>query len=362
MKRNYGIDFMRILSMFMVVVLHILGNGGILAAAEPNSLKYWIIWLMEISCYCAVNCFALISGYVMYRSTAKIHKALSLWLQTFFYTALALLFFFIFKPEVVGKQTIVDAVFPITRNHYWYISAYFGLLVLSPLLNVVIAHTEKKVLGSVLLAVWILFSALPHILQTDPYSLAGGYSLMWLALLYLAGGYICKYNIPENVKKSHAWLMLGGMIILTFLSKFVLENFPQHIFATRNYRNSLITYASPTIVLIAVALLILCSKQTFGKRTTKLISFLAPASLGVYLIHVNKLVWNYLFAGFSAHFVEYTCIVMVLLILLSAVGIYTACTVIELLRIQLFKLLKVDKLCNAAETRLVNIFNKYSKV
>ena len=30
-ERNYGIDLLRILSMFMVVVLHILGQGGALA-------------------------------------------------------------------------------------------------------------------------------------------------------------------------------------------------------------------------------------------------------------------------------------------------------------------------------------------
>lgn len=27
-KRNYGIDMLRILSMYMVVVLHVLGQGG----------------------------------------------------------------------------------------------------------------------------------------------------------------------------------------------------------------------------------------------------------------------------------------------------------------------------------------------
>jgi surface polysaccharide O-acyltransferase-like enzyme len=55
MKRNYGVDFLRIISMFMVVILHVLGHGGILKQAEPFTTKYWIAWLLEISCYCAVN-------------------------------------------------------------------------------------------------------------------------------------------------------------------------------------------------------------------------------------------------------------------------------------------------------------------
>lgn len=60
--RNYGIDALRIVSMLMVVTLHVLGHGGVLKIAESE--KYWIVWFLEISAYCAVNCYALISGYV----------------------------------------------------------------------------------------------------------------------------------------------------------------------------------------------------------------------------------------------------------------------------------------------------------
>jgi hypothetical protein len=49
--------------MLMVVVLHILGQGGVLKTARPLSVEYEIAWFLEILCYCAVNCYALISGY-----------------------------------------------------------------------------------------------------------------------------------------------------------------------------------------------------------------------------------------------------------------------------------------------------------
>ena len=35
-QRNHGIDLLRMVSMFMVVVLHVLGQGGILAALLPR--------------------------------------------------------------------------------------------------------------------------------------------------------------------------------------------------------------------------------------------------------------------------------------------------------------------------------------
>ncbi len=357
-ERNYGIDFLRILSMFMVVILHVLGQGGVLSATVPGSLKYWMAWLLEITCYCAVNCFALISGYVMWHSNAKISKALNLWLQTFFYTGLALVIFFIFKRDSISFGSILNALFPITRQHYWYITAYFGLLVLSPLLNVAIIHTNKKIIGSVLLTVLVLFSVLPHLLLSEPYNLSGGYSLMWLVLLYLIGGYFSKYNVADKIKKSLAWLILILMVFLSFLSKFILESFPQNIYPTSHMGNMFIKYISPNFILIALALLTICSKASFGPRSTKLIGIFAPAALGVYLIHTNSLVWNNWFSGFSSHFADQNCIVMILLTISSAIAIYAICTVIELFRIRLFKILKINKLCSFIEQKTINYINK----
>ena len=64
--RNYGIDLLRIISMVMIQILHILGNGGILNASIGAPVRNNVAWFLEIASYCAVNCYALISGYVGY--------------------------------------------------------------------------------------------------------------------------------------------------------------------------------------------------------------------------------------------------------------------------------------------------------
>ena len=68
-KRNYGIDLLRLVAMYMIVILHVLGNGGVLEAT--NGLKNSLAWFMEIGSYCAVNCYAIISGYVCYHEQEK---------------------------------------------------------------------------------------------------------------------------------------------------------------------------------------------------------------------------------------------------------------------------------------------------
>lgn len=358
MKRNYGIDLLRILSMFMVAILHVLGQGGVLGATQEHSAKYWLAWVLEIACYCAADCFALISGYVMYQSKAKLSKAVNLWLQVAFYTVGALAAVWILKPEWVGLGVIADAIFPVSRMHYWYISAYFGLLVLQPLLNLTIAHADKKLLGTVLLTVFVLLCTLPAFLRSDPYLLGGGYTTIWLVIMYLTGAYVHKYDVAEQVKKSAAWLAFLAALVVTIGVKLGAQLFPQNIFPTEKFANVLISYNSPTVVVMAASLLIALSKQRFGKVSTKLISWCAPAALGVYLIHTNKLVWRYLIKGFSAGFVQYHWAVMLLLIFAAAAGIYVACTLIEKVRIWLFKLVRIDRLCQKIEVWAEKLLEK----
>lgn len=41
--RNYGIDFLRMISMIMIVMLHTLGHGGILRSVSFLSVHYQIV-------------------------------------------------------------------------------------------------------------------------------------------------------------------------------------------------------------------------------------------------------------------------------------------------------------------------------
>lgn len=59
--RNYGIDFLRMISMIMIVMLHTLGHGGILRSVSFLSVHYQIAWLLEVIAFGAVNTYAMCS-------------------------------------------------------------------------------------------------------------------------------------------------------------------------------------------------------------------------------------------------------------------------------------------------------------
>ena len=130
--RNYGIDFLRMISMIMIVMLHTLGHGGILRSVSFLSVHYQIAWLLEVIAFGAVNTYAMISGFVSVDSHFKISNILILWLQVLFYGILINTVFFFLLPESRNTSGWIQALFPVTRKEYWYFTAYAGVFFLPP--------------------------------------------------------------------------------------------------------------------------------------------------------------------------------------------------------------------------------------
>lgn len=53
--------------MWYVITLHTLGHGGVLDNLPIGTIRYASDWILETIAYYAVDCFAIISGYVGYR-------------------------------------------------------------------------------------------------------------------------------------------------------------------------------------------------------------------------------------------------------------------------------------------------------
>ena len=125
-NRNYGLDLLRMLSMFLIVNLHVLGQGGAMVRVTGREAVYYSCWFVETCAYCAVDCYGLISGYVGVDSKHRPARILELWLQVFFYSAGITLLFRIFSPELLTEGSLWNAIFPVGWKTYWYFSAYVG--------------------------------------------------------------------------------------------------------------------------------------------------------------------------------------------------------------------------------------------
>ena len=64
-QRLSNIELLRIISMLMIIMLHLLSFGGMLNTYNTISAKAIFIWLMESLSFVAVNCYVIISGYFL---------------------------------------------------------------------------------------------------------------------------------------------------------------------------------------------------------------------------------------------------------------------------------------------------------
>ncbi len=355
-ERNYGIDLLRMVSMLMVVVLHILGQGGILNGAIGHSGNYESAWLLETAAYGAVNCYALISGYVGIRSKYRYTNIVMLWLQVVFYTVGITAVHAMIAPQEVGMESWVLSVIPVFGRSYWYFTDYFALFFFMPLLNFAVRSLSKRQLGVVLISIMGLFTATSFLpganFKIDPFQVASGYSLIWLAMLYLVGAYVREYGLWQKLcRPALAAIWLGGSALawaikmaMEYAPTSVQENFPSYLF---------VRYNSPLIFLASLALLLLFSRSNSMPRPIKRwIGWMAPLAFGVYLIHTNGYPWGIL-KDYFAEYANAPILTMLGIVAVAVIGIYAACTVIEVIRFYLFKALRIKQGLLKLEQRLL---------
>lgn len=353
-KRNYGIDLLRIVSMFMVVLLHILGAGGMLSGPGSSVSANRILWLIEIASYCAVNCYAIVSGWVGYKSKFKFTNIIVLWLQVFFYTFIINVVFWIFGWQEFSFTSITNTFFPALASEYWYFTAYFIMYMFIPILNLILEKFSKKQMSFLLGIGFVLCSFLPTLLMEDPFLFNHGYSAWWLAYLYLVGGFLNKHKVFSKGNVFDYLTYYGCSVLFTFLSKINLEFLTLKIFGEVRYNMILIDYTSPTILLCGVFLVLAFSKIKFNNFFKKIISFFAPISFGVYLIHCNYLMLGKFWNGSFMKFTNYGIIKMVFYVFALALVVYLICSLIDYIRHLLFKLFRVKE-------NVLKLENKYFK-
>lgn len=335
--RNYGIDCLKILSMIMVATLHVLGQG-VLKHTTTFSVHYELGWALEILCFCAVNCYAIISGYVNYGTKFRYSKILQLYLQVAFYTVIITGIFKIWKPELVGKKILIKALFPFAfYDMYWYYTAYFCMSFFIPFFNRLIKELDSRACKRLVLSLILVLSVIPTLSMSDTAGTARGYSTIWLSALYLIGACIRKYYTPGKYKRS---LYILGYFLCAFfawLGKLVLEKLTCHFFGEPSLWDYVVSYTSPFILFCGIFLVLFFSELEFKKPMQTIIRFFAPASFGVYLIHVEPLVWDNIMHDAFIPLASLSPVIMCLACIGAAIGIWLLGSLVDTLRRVLFK-------------------------
>lgn len=357
-ERNYGIDLLRIVAMFFVILLHQLSLSGGLGFTENMSV-YRSYWFFEIIAYGAVNMFAIISGYVSYRETEKKRKwsnLLSIWLQAIFYGAVITLAFKLISPDLVSWRDVIKSAFPVLTNNYWYLSAYIGLFVLMPIIDAAVRAMSHEALLNTTAGIIIFFSFLDIFTGAD-FNTLGGYSVIWLVILYFVGATIKKCRLEEKISTEKCILLAVGLILVTWITKISSEDFCIGNSIIQFNSNTLISYCSPTILIVSILFVIIFSKLRISEKAGKIISFLASGAFAAYLINLNRCVWVYILPWQQPYMFEKSTVWLVTTSILFSVLFLAVSIAVDLVRAKLFKLTKIDKLIALPERMLEHAKN-----
>lgn len=327
--RNVGIEMLRLILMFMICILHILCKGGVLKSCINGSLEYNIFGLLEIIAYCAVDCFAIISGYTANNKPRKYEKIVNIWFQVFFYSfILTLLFHIVGVNEKLKFMDVIKYALPITFNKFWYMTAYFALFFSIPILNKFIFDVDKKTAKKTFIVIFALFSIIG--ILNDPFNTGYGYSALWLIVLYCLGALAKRIKLFEDKSTTSLILIWAICVIVTWITYAILDI------------GRLINYVSPTILLSSIIIVILFSR---AKLKGNVVSKLSPLALGIYLFQLNDVVYYDFIANNFTFIATKNIFVGLLLIFVFASLIFAVGLFVEYIRRSIFKLLKIDIVC-----------------
>ena len=190
MNREYGIDIIRFFAMFLVIIGHIVGIGGIVKAALVGSPQYYTALFLQVFSLCSINIFGIISGYVGYGKKIKPVVLIRTWLRVLFWSCTITFLFFVAGFHI--NQVILRKSFlPIISQTYWYITAYFVTSIVSPIINCFIEKTNS-IYALIILLLGTL--ALSTVLTTS------GNNPVWLILLYGYGALFKKTGVLKKIK------------------------------------------------------------------------------------------------------------------------------------------------------------------
>lgn len=347
-KRNYGIDFLRAFAMFLVVLDHIvlanMTGGNSFFHRNIFTANNSVLWLLYTISVCCNVLFGMVSGYLMYTKKPKSNRVLQIWLQTFFYSVVCFAILVIWFHSPFTYKNILNAFFPIMRARYWYLTAYFEMLLFVPLMNIVIRHISRHTAIISMLLFFGMIIVLPLFLNPkgDTFDLLRGKNVFGLMIYYFMGAYIRKFDIDQVLSKKIWWLTIIFTLAFTWLSKIAIalanQYYSLHINSNFLIKNRSL---SPTALICALAIFCIFKNINFHPRQQKILLFLSTTSLGVYLLHwaiMPILQYKIMIPGRD----DMNPLLLLFLILVVTLIVYLSCSLIDFIRVYLFKFLHVE--------------------
>lgn len=270
--RLSNIELLRILAMLLVLVVH----ADFWALGEPLASDFFTSscnavfrTMIQSSSIVCVNVFILISGWFGIRFSLK---GLSSFIFQCAYFIIGIYIATLLAGETAFSINGIAQCLCLTKA-YWFIKAYLGLYILSPVLNTYVGNSSERLQKTVLISFFIFQTAYGW--SNAAVFIKSGYSTFSFIGLYILANYVRYHHIDFIARYG------GPIFIMT-----VIINTCLYIFVTLNHLHlSIYSYANPFVIIGALGLLGLFLRINI--KSNRLINWIATSAFAVYLLHTN---------------------------------------------------------------------------
>ncbi|MDO4467897.1 MAG: acyltransferase family protein [Bacillota bacterium] len=283
-KFDQKLDFLRVLSMCLVVVIHV-SNYYCRAFAHISHSSFFIALCFSALAKAAVPIFFMISGALMLSKPYEAKKHRDRTLKLFITLVLFTIVYYFWDAYYLGLKVddITSLLFNPRREMLWFLYVIICLYISVPYIKLITDHMDKH-LEKLFIQQWLFFNGFVYVLrffiETKPKYfvpvISGTYYLGYFVIGYL----IIKYKDKIDYKKYNVYYILSilfGVAILVSLSYFDSLAQGEYIEKYLNYKNLFTN-------IISISAFLLLYGNIKDKKYS-IISFLSPYSFGVYLIH-----------------------------------------------------------------------------
>lgn len=301
---------------------HFLGTPTQLEAHSCPSGVFARCCFRSLCCGC-VDMFVMLSGWFGIRP--KVKSFCKFIFQAFFCSLVLYEAFVMFGLTDFSVKGLGVMMF-FGKEEYWFVKAYIGLYILSPLANAFIEKVSCRQLGLFLVS-YFVFQFLYGWLSPFAANFEGGFSTMSFIFLYMLSRYIRLYyvnKIEQICRYKYLCAFFGIVLSQAFLCFIGLRH-------GIRWLDILFLYTSPTVIAMSLLLLIWFSRLHFSN---KVVNWLAASSFSVYLLHAAPrtldryfiMIDNYLFNTLNG-------VLCILVIVGFIAATYIVLTLVDQLRI-----------------------------
>ena len=170
----------------------------------------------------------------------------------------------------------------------------------------------------------------------------------------MIGAYLGKYFDKEKVSMKMILTLIGCIVTAVVLNHYVrVSDFG--IFQDLKNDFWFIDYTSPFNIIASSIMVLLFARMKLkinSKIITKSIYYLGLCSFSVYVSHCHPLVYDYWFKNVMLEYTLDGTLHLVLTFFLYLVYVYMICFFIDLVRILIFKIFRIDKLIDVIGSKM----------